>query len=110
MIEHFSKWLELVLLLDCFNEGVVYEFLNMVFNRFGTPTEFSLNKVQNSMGNSKSRENINWSLFDFTKPSWGKWVNGVDGADGEAGFAKVWFPQGPYSILRLTTIMANYGA
>jgi hypothetical protein len=45
MIEHFSKWLDLVPLLDCYNERVVYEFLNMAFNKFGTPTKFSLTKV-----------------------------------------------------------------
>jgi hypothetical protein len=38
MIKYFSKWLELVLLLDCSNEGTSYAFLNKVFNRFGAPT------------------------------------------------------------------------
>jgi hypothetical protein len=39
MIENFSKWLELVLLLDNNSEGITYAFLNMVFGRFGIPTK-----------------------------------------------------------------------
>ncbi len=35
MIEHFSKWLELVLLLDCNNKGGAYAFLDKVLNRLG---------------------------------------------------------------------------
>jgi hypothetical protein len=35
MIEHFSKWLELVPLPDYSNEGVTYAFLDRVFSRFG---------------------------------------------------------------------------
>jgi hypothetical protein len=37
MIEHLSKWLELVPLLDHSNEGVA--FLDMVFSRFGAAIE-----------------------------------------------------------------------
>jgi hypothetical protein len=36
-IEHFSKWLELVPLLDHISEGVAYAFLDRVLNRFGAP-------------------------------------------------------------------------
>jgi hypothetical protein len=39
MIELFSKWLELVPLLDCNSEGTAYTFLNIVLNRFGAPIE-----------------------------------------------------------------------
>jgi hypothetical protein len=39
MIEHFSKWLELVPLLDRNSEGVAYAFLDKVFSRFGVPIE-----------------------------------------------------------------------
>ncbi len=35
MIEHFSKWLELVPLQYCNSEGATYAFLDMIFNRFG---------------------------------------------------------------------------
>jgi hypothetical protein len=35
VIKHFSKWLELVLLPNCNNEGATYAFLDRVFNRFG---------------------------------------------------------------------------
>jgi hypothetical protein len=34
MIKHFYKWLELVPLLDCNNEGTTYAILDQVFNRF----------------------------------------------------------------------------
>ncbi len=40
MIEHVSKWLELVLLLDCSSERATYAFLDRVLNRFGVPIEF----------------------------------------------------------------------
>ncbi len=39
MIEHFSKWLELVPLLDCNSEGTTYAFMDKMFNRFGVPIE-----------------------------------------------------------------------
>jgi hypothetical protein len=41
MIEHFSKWLELVPLPDYSNEGTTYAFLDMVFNRFGASNQNS---------------------------------------------------------------------
>jgi hypothetical protein len=39
MIEHFSKWLELVPLSDHINERTTYAFLDKVFNRFGVRVE-----------------------------------------------------------------------
>ncbi len=39
MIEHFSKWLDLVPLLYHNNEKIVYAFLNNVFNKFGILNE-----------------------------------------------------------------------
>ncbi len=39
MIEHVSKWLELVPLLDCSSEGAAFAFLTRVFNRFGVVAE-----------------------------------------------------------------------
>jgi hypothetical protein len=41
MIEHFSKWLELVPLPDYSSEGITYAFLNIILNRFGAPAEVS---------------------------------------------------------------------
>ncbi len=35
MVEHFSKWIELMLLLDKSNEGVAYAFLDQILNQFG---------------------------------------------------------------------------
>jgi hypothetical protein len=39
MIEHFSKWLELVPLLDHSSEKETYVFLDRVLSRFGAPTK-----------------------------------------------------------------------
>jgi hypothetical protein len=39
MIEHFSKWLELVPLFDHNNERVTYAFLNKVLSTFGALIE-----------------------------------------------------------------------
>jgi transposase-like protein len=39
MVEHFSKWIELVPSPDKSNEGVAYAFLNKVFSHFGAPAE-----------------------------------------------------------------------
>jgi hypothetical protein len=44
MIEHFSKWLELVPMLDHNNERVAYAFLDRVFWRFGAPIEVFTNQ------------------------------------------------------------------
>jgi hypothetical protein len=44
MIEHFSKWLELVLLLDCNNKGNAYAFLDKVLSRFGALAEVFINQ------------------------------------------------------------------
>jgi hypothetical protein len=43
MIEHFSKWLELVL-LNCSNEVVAYACLDKLFNRFGPLVEDFINQ------------------------------------------------------------------
>jgi hypothetical protein len=37
MIEHFSKWLELVPLPDHSNEEATYAILDRVFSEFGAP-------------------------------------------------------------------------
>jgi len=39
MVEHFSKWIELVPSPDKSNEGVTYAFLNKVLSHFGAPAE-----------------------------------------------------------------------
>jgi len=39
MIEHFSKWLEFVPLLDRSNEGATYAFLDKVLSKFGVLTK-----------------------------------------------------------------------
>jgi hypothetical protein len=44
MIEHFSKWLELVPLPDHSNEKATYAFLDKVFNRFGVRAKVLINQ------------------------------------------------------------------
>ncbi len=39
MVEHFSKWIELVPSLDKSNEGAAYAFLDRVLSHFGAPVE-----------------------------------------------------------------------
>jgi hypothetical protein len=48
MIEHLSKWLKLVPLPDCNNEGATYAFLEKVLGRFGVTTKVSLSKLRNA--------------------------------------------------------------
>jgi hypothetical protein len=43
-IEHFSKWLELVILSNYINEGVAYAFLNKAFSRFGALADVFINQ------------------------------------------------------------------
>jgi hypothetical protein len=45
MIEHFSKWLELVSLPNCSSEGASYAFLDKVLNRFGALTKVLIYQV-----------------------------------------------------------------
>jgi hypothetical protein len=44
MIKHFSKWLELVPLLDRSSEGVAYAFLDIMLNMFGVLIEVFTNQ------------------------------------------------------------------
>jgi len=70
MIKHFSKWLELMLMLDHNSEGATYAFWERVLSKFRVLKEVLFIKVQNSMGNSKSCvRSIDWSLHNFIKPS-----------------------------------------
>jgi hypothetical protein len=39
MVEHFSKWIELVPSFDKSREGIAYAFLDRVLCRFGAPAE-----------------------------------------------------------------------
>jgi len=68
MIEHFSKLLELVPLLNCNNERVAYAFLNMVFSRFGTPTKVFIDKGTKFHG--EFQELCEKALIDHHTTSW----------------------------------------
>jgi hypothetical protein len=50
MIEHFSKWIELVALPDKFNEGAAYSSLDRVLSRFGAPAEVLTDQGREFLG------------------------------------------------------------
>jgi transposase-like protein len=50
MIKHFSKWIELVALLDKFSEGAAYSFLDRVLSRFGAPAEVLTDQGREFLG------------------------------------------------------------
>ena len=54
MIEHFSKWIELVALLDKFSEGAAYAFLDRVLSRFGAPAEVLTDQGREFLGEFQS--------------------------------------------------------
>jgi hemoglobin-like flavoprotein len=54
MIEQFSKWLELVPLLNHNNEGATYTFFDRVFSQFGILVEIFTNQLQKLVVGSKN--------------------------------------------------------
>jgi hypothetical protein len=50
MIEHFSKWIELVALPDKFSERTAYSFLDHVLSRFGAPAEVLTDQGREFLG------------------------------------------------------------
>ncbi len=44
MIEHFSKWLQLVPFLDRRSERITYTFLDKILRRFGAPIEILIDQ------------------------------------------------------------------
>jgi hypothetical protein len=50
MIEHFSKWIELVALPDKFRERAAYSFLDRVLSRFGAPVEVLTDQGREFLG------------------------------------------------------------
>jgi transposase-like protein len=50
MIEHSSKWIELVALSDKFSEGAAYSFLDRILSCFGTPTEVLMDQGREFLG------------------------------------------------------------
>jgi hypothetical protein len=50
MILHFSKWLELVSLRNCSNEGTAYAFLERMLSRFGVLVEVIINQAMDFCG------------------------------------------------------------
>jgi hypothetical protein len=50
MVEHFSKWIELVPSLDKSSKGITYAFLDRVLSHFGAPAEVLTNQGTNFQG------------------------------------------------------------
>ncbi len=51
MIEHFSKWLELVPLPNYSNDGVAFAFFDKMLNKFGVQVEVFINQSIKFQGN-----------------------------------------------------------
>jgi hypothetical protein len=62
MIEYFSKWLELVPLLDSNSEGATYAFLDMARSRFRAPVEVFIDQGKKLCG--EFQELCDKSLID----------------------------------------------
>jgi hypothetical protein len=54
MIEHFSKWLELVPLPNCGNEGTTYASMDKMFNIFCVIVEVFTNQGTKLCGDSNN--------------------------------------------------------
>ena len=50
MVEHFSKWIELVVLLDKGSEGAAIAFLDRVLSHFGAPVEVLTDQGREFLG------------------------------------------------------------
>jgi hypothetical protein len=68
IIKQFSKWLELVPLLNHNNEGTTYTFFDRVFSWFGILVDVLTNKILWWVPKIMW-ENIDGSSHYFTKPS-----------------------------------------
>jgi hypothetical protein len=53
MVEHFSKWIELLPSFNKSSEGVAYAFLNRVLSHFGAPVEVLINQGTEFQGESQ---------------------------------------------------------
>jgi transposase-like protein len=68
MVEHFSKWIELVPSLDKSNEGVAYAFLDMVLSHFGAPAEVLIDQGTEFQGEFQVL--CDKALIDHRTMSW----------------------------------------
>jgi hypothetical protein len=50
MVEHFSKWIELMLLPYKSNERIVYAFLDQILNQFRAPIEVLMDQGKEFLG------------------------------------------------------------
>jgi hypothetical protein len=67
MIEHFSKWLELVPLLNRNSEGTSYGFLDKILGRFGAPTKVLID--QGTKFHGEFQESCGKTLIDHCTTS-----------------------------------------
>jgi hypothetical protein len=69
MVDKFSKWIQLVLLLNKSNKRVAYAFLDQVFNQSGAPTEVPM--ISCSSQNQIVQNQIFWtcSHYDYSNPT-----------------------------------------
>jgi hypothetical protein len=67
MIEHFSKWVELVMSSDKSSHNTSQAFLQQVLNRFGACVEFLIN--QGSKFKGKFQNLLDHALIDHRRIS-----------------------------------------
>ncbi|CAM6093577.1 unnamed protein product [Calypogeia fissa] len=68
MVEHFSKWIELVALPDKASEGTTYAFLDCVLSHFGAPAEVLTDQGTEFQGEFQVL--CDRSLIDHRTTSW----------------------------------------
>ncbi len=85
MVEHISKWIELVPSLDKSSEGVLGWVSGLVW------------------------QGVDWSLNHVSKSSWGRWFSQTCGTDGEKGIAQVWLAEGPSRGLGYSITVVGHG-
>jgi hypothetical protein len=86
MTEHFSKWIELVALLDKFSEGTAYSFLDRVLSRFGVPAEVLTDQGREFLGE--------FQTLYIEGSSRGRWISRAYGSNREEGAPEVQLEQG----------------
>ncbi len=64
MVEHFSKWIELVPSPDKSSEGVVYAFLDRVLSHFGALVEVLINQGTQFQGELQVLCDKHWLITE----------------------------------------------
>jgi hypothetical protein len=110
MVEHFSKWIELVPSPNKSNEGVAYAFLNRVLSHFGAPAKVLTDQGMEFQGEFQvlcDKALIDHQTTFRDHPE----ADGLAerGIDGEEGIVQVWLVEGPPRGLGYSVTMVGHG-